>query len=386
MSDQPSLVIVGAGFAGLATAFHLARRGLRGILVLEREAGPGFHASGRNAGMLRRSSSDEATHRLLLAGARAARRIAGRIPGALRATGSLILGDTSRLEALCRGPRGRLVRADRVLPGLRGTALHDPDDAVLDPLVLLQAYLASARRRGVEVRFEAEVTRIETRRVESAANASTRHGGTRRTRSSGRAVHAVVTTEGRFVTPRVVIAGGAWASPLGSLAGSPLPRLVPLRRHLFRARLQPRAGRAPRPFVWHDTAGVYARPEGEEFLLSPCDETSHPPEVPAVDPSSREILAAKVSRHLEGLGSWRIGDGWACLRTFAPDRRFVIGADPGIQGLFWVAGLGGHGMTTSWEVGRLAARAILEGSEEGSFSPARFGTDGRDPGEAPRSL
>ena len=34
------LVIVGAGFAGIATAYHLARRGVREILVVEREEGP----------------------------------------------------------------------------------------------------------------------------------------------------------------------------------------------------------------------------------------------------------------------------------------------------------------------------------------------------------
>ena len=46
-------VIVGAGFAGAATAYHLARRGVTNILLLEQESIPGFHSSGRNAAMLR---------------------------------------------------------------------------------------------------------------------------------------------------------------------------------------------------------------------------------------------------------------------------------------------------------------------------------------------
>ena len=66
-------VIIGAGFAGIATAYHLARRNVRDIVVLEREEGPGMHASGRNAGLLRQSSSDPATAELLRTGARAAR-------------------------------------------------------------------------------------------------------------------------------------------------------------------------------------------------------------------------------------------------------------------------------------------------------------------------
>jgi len=52
--------IVGGGFAGISTAHHLARRGVPGLVVIEQEDGPGFHASGRNAGLLRRSSHDPA--------------------------------------------------------------------------------------------------------------------------------------------------------------------------------------------------------------------------------------------------------------------------------------------------------------------------------------
>ena len=37
-----------------------------------------------------------------------------------------------------------------------------------------------------------------------------------------------------------------------------------------------------------------------------------------------------------------IARSWACLRTFAPDRRPVVGRDDAVPWLFWVAGLGGH--------------------------------------------
>jgi len=38
----------------------------------------------------------------------------------------------------------------------------------------------------------------------------------------------------------------------------------------------------------------------------------------------------------------------------------VLGRDPHAARVFWVAGLGGHGVTCAWEVGRLAADAILD--------------------------
>ena len=58
------------------------------------------------------------------------------------------------------------------------------------------------------------------------------------------------------------------------------------------------------------------------------------------------------------------------------DGRFVIGPDPDLGGLFWVAGLGGHGMTTSAGVGELAARGLVEGALPSpyreAFDPGRF--------------
>ena len=51
-------VIIGAGFAGAATAYHLARAGVQPILLLEQESIPGFHSSGRNAAMLRQCVSE----------------------------------------------------------------------------------------------------------------------------------------------------------------------------------------------------------------------------------------------------------------------------------------------------------------------------------------
>ena len=56
----------------------------------------------------------------------------------------------------------------------------------------------------------------------------------------------------------------------------------------------------------------------------------------------------------------------------------MIGRDPHVDGFVWVAALGGHGMSTSYGVGRLAAAAIAgeRPSELDRFSPARFSTAG----------
>lgn len=67
--EYADIVIIGAGFAGASTAFHLARRGCRDIIILEREAIPGRHASGRNAALAFTVLSDPMEARLAVEGA-----------------------------------------------------------------------------------------------------------------------------------------------------------------------------------------------------------------------------------------------------------------------------------------------------------------------------
>lgn len=66
---------------------------------------------------------------------------------------------------------------------------------------------------------------------------------------------------------------------------------------------------------------------------------------------------------------------WACLLTFARDRRPLIGPDPEIPGLFHVSALGGFGVTCSAAIGELAAE-LLQGHrvdwiDTSAIAPAR---------------
>jgi glycine/D-amino acid oxidase-like deaminating enzyme len=108
--------------------------------------------------------------------------------------------------------------------------------------------------------------------------------------------------------------------------------------------------------------------------LCACDQTEVPPGDPPLDPTVQEILAEKVEVFLPALSRVAIHKSWAGLRTLSADGRFAIGWDREVESFFWVAGLGGHGVTTSAAVGALAAKLLLAGpkSKDDAFSPARF--------------
>ena len=72
MGDLPAtanVVIIGAGFAGTATAWALQRLGIAEVIVLEREVQLGRFASGRAAGLGRQLVEDEDTTGLTVRGA-----------------------------------------------------------------------------------------------------------------------------------------------------------------------------------------------------------------------------------------------------------------------------------------------------------------------------
>lgn len=370
MKEVADIVVVGAGFAGAATAFHLAKRRAGKIVLVERERIPGQHASGKNAALAFTALDDPAEAQLAVEGLRFLHEPAEGICDhpLIRPTGSLLVSNepNSRQEFLSRCASARalgltveIVNRDDMAtlvpllrPQLPGLGLLNRSDGVVDIHALLQGYLAAARRAGAQIVFDEPVREVLCERGRIVGVRTQRHD---------------------YATPCLINAAGAWAGEVGRLAGAISFSIQPRRRHLFLACLD-RAIASNLPFVWHSDVDVYFRPEGTGLLLSPCDATPHPPREPVTDEAVKALLAEKVRRAFPSLSGARIVTGWACLRTFSPDQRFVIGPDRVVSGLFWVACLGGHGMTTSAAVGRLAADAVMGQHDPllDSFSPFRF--------------
>jgi D-arginine dehydrogenase len=366
--DVFDYVIIGAGFAGAATAYHLSRRGARSILILEQEAIPGFHSSGRNAAMVRQCVPDFALDELTREGANFIRNLPDDWPEPVqfKQNGSLLLGSGKGWEKLQQDAKVGLGvgiemelwtpdQAKRRVPLLRDAEFDGAawcgTDGIIDIHALLSGYLKDATAKGAKLSYGAGARAIE------------RHGG-----------RFTIVTEKDSVEARVIVnASGAWANTLAALAGARRLPLRPCRRHLFVSGPLSWVDKGW-PFVWDVTHDIYFRPEGDGLLLCACDQEELPPGDPPVNGDVREMLAEKIQNHIPALSDVSISRGWAGFRTLTPDGRFVIGWDREVEGFFWVAGLGGHGMTTSAAVGRLAADLLLSGPEKSAeaFSPTRF--------------
>ncbi len=340
--------------------------GADGVLILEQEDFPGAHASGRNAGIARQATHDLPTSVLCALGTAFLRDPPrGFCETALmEVTGGYLFEASGkppisleRLQrtALAAGAEAYLVGRAAALPASAAfegasfqSALFCPTDGVVDIHALLTSYL-----RGLRVLTGAKVTGFE---------------------QDGKRIKSVLTASGKHQAGVVVIAAGPWASEVVSLAGGRRLKLRPRRRHLFHSGLITGLNQRA-PYLWSLDPEVYVRPESGGWLMCPCDETDCPPGVPQVDPNAALELARRLKAALPALSATPVARCWAALRTFSDDDGFVIGRDPVVANLFWVAALGGHGMTASPAVGQLAASLILDvvpPVDPGPFSPSRF--------------
>lgn len=358
------IVVVGGGIAGLAAAYHLAGDGTRSVTLCEREPLLATHSSARNAAIYVGASGG--------AWGALSRRTRERLDDLLgrerwlradgfiyAASGEAALREEAALARAAGAPHtwlGRRELQSRV-PALTGgfaeAGLLLPEAGVLDIHLITSHVAERAQACGVQILLGAGVAQVRV--------------------AAGRAQGVVLTGGDVLAADAVVLTPGAWASALGASCGTELP-LQPLRRHL--AQLDPADpvdGRGPT--VWAlDDGEVYFRPESGGVLASPCDEVPWPPSLPPTDAGALETLAERLGQLAPALGLAAVRRAWACLRTFAPDRLPVIGADPRVEGLYWLAALGGSGMSVGVGAGELLA-ATVSGRDHPlakAVSPARL--------------
>jgi len=326
------VAIMGGGFAGAATAWALARRGVAAV-VLEREPALGRYASGRSAGLGRQLAEDDATSRLTIRGAAILR---GELAASWQPCGGILSFDVEAAAEAYAARAARLgvpvTRLDRDgvvarWPGADelpiAAALLVPSDGVIDVAQLLATYA-----RAATVVCDARVDHIEPTA-----------GGARLGLARG-AIEARV----------VVDATGAWA---GGLTGD--APLEAFKRHVYLLEAEPIAGA---PFLWHLGADeLYVRGAGDELLVSPCDARATPPADQQPDSIGDAMLHVRLASC--AWSTARVTRRWACQRAFTADRAMRLGRDPVRPWLVWAAGLGGHGATASAAVGEVVADACL---------------------------
>ena len=358
--------------AGLSAGAALAED--RRVVVLEAEEAIGVHSSGRSATMLHFALGDALVRALTLASrdffdspsagfsdVPLARRVPVLIHAredeveALRALDQAI-APFAQLEWLDAGAISQMCPALKIGPGGAEAGIADRHGLRLDPHALLQGFARQVRRAGGELVTGARITAI-------------RRGG---------AAWTVETERGEsYSAPILVNAAGAWADAIARLADVSPIGLRPLRRTIIT--FDGPAGTDVSGWPFAKTVGdeLYFAPESGRLFASPMDEVETDP----CDAQPEELEVALAAYRMEErthLRVERIVHRWAGLRSFAPDRRPVVGYAPDEPGFFWLAGQGGFGLQTSPVLAQIAASLILQTAwpieqvSPAELSPARF--------------
>jgi sarcosine dehydrogenase len=374
------VAIVGGGILGCASAWHLARAGVRDVVVLERgdlNAATTSQAAGL-IGQLRTSAVKTAIVRQTLADI-ATLAAEGR-PTGFRRTGSLRLALSTERELEIReqvaaarrfGVEVELISAKevaRLAPGIsvpaERVAAWLPGDGYAEPYTLASAYAEAARALGVIFFTRRAVTALRTR--------------------AGRVV-GVVTADGDVDADVVVVAAGAWTPTVAADAGAAVP-VYPVRHQAWVT--APMAWvSASFPVIRIPDRWAYLRPEVGGLMFGFFETTPigvDPDALPpgftidrvARDPGVMTAYAGGLVEVVPGLDDAPIVGGTAGLPTFTPDGQFVVGTLDGATGLLVASGCCAHGIAGSGGVGRAVAEALLDEAptlERAALRASRFG-------------
>jgi sarcosine oxidase, subunit beta len=365
-----SAVVIGGGVVGCSIAYHLARRGLRDVVVLERET-VGSGTTSKAAGGIRAQFSSETEIRFSLESIRVFERFEeefGVDPGYRKIGYLFLISDDTDLAGFKRrmtlqqslGVDVRLIspaEAQSLVPALRVddliAAVWGPGDGMAGPAEVTQGFARRARELGARIVEGVEVSAIEV---------------------EGGRVRAVETTGGRIVTPLAINAAGPAAARVARLAGIEVP-VQPRRRHIFFTVPFP-AIPGPVPLTHDRASGLYFRKEMEQLLLSPGDVEDVGSDLAvAMDWSRVGETVEKAVHRVPIVEKARIAGGWAGLRPLTPDDHAIIGWAPGVEGFFLAVGFGGHGFQHSPATGRYVTEWLLDGRPSldlSLFDPTRF--------------
>jgi glycine oxidase len=373
------VAIAGGGLIGASIAFELAGHGLS-VALLDRQQ-PGQEASWAAAGMLS-PAPDGPPSAPLVPLALESLSLYPEFVSAIEEASAMTVGmtrkgalhlfltpedesDQDNLVADYRG-LGLLVEPisiqnafaleKKLAPSLRAAMWH-ANEATVDPRLLTQAVLQSARSRGADIFTDANVRSIA---MENG-------------RCSG-----LIAGEGLFRASHVVIAAGSHSGliALGNGGGS-IARYAPTRPIRGQLLALRKPGVSLERVVRTDRGYLVPRPDGRIIAGSTLEDVGFEKRVTSA--GIEQILSAAIEM-IPDLSGAEIVESWAGLRPGTPDELPILGpAD--IHGLLFATGHFRNGILLAPVTAKIISECIVRGTISQSmerFSPLRFLEHGKN--------
>jgi len=353
-----SIVIIGGGVVGLSIAYYLAKAGMKGITMLEKDL-IGEGSTGRCAGGVRLQFSTPLNIQFSLASMKTFLHFEEEFGSSaeFRQTGYLFLASTSDEFDLFQEnvtiQKKWGIEVELLSPGTireRWPHLNTDDltggtfcgqDGYAGPYEVVQGYARRARDLGAKIIQKTEALGIGM--------------------AKGK-VGSVITREGIIATETVVNAAGPYANQVGKMVGIDIP-VRPVRRQIFVTGPFKKI-RNPLPMTIDFHNSWYFRREHPGYLLAgPQDEGASFNTV--VDFESMIHAARKAVYRVPVFKDTGIIRGWAGLYELSPDNHAILGKVPEVEGFICANGFSGHGFMHAPVTGKLITQLIMDGKTKG---------------------
>ncbi len=365
-------IIIGGGIHGASTAFHLAARGLK-TLVIEKNT-LGSAATGRSSGLVRMHYDLETESRLAWESFQYFRNWDERVGGdcGFTRTGFIQIvtsGYEEQLKANIAmhqqiGIPSLLVTRDdvqRLAPLFNfedvEAAAYEPESGYADPSATTASMMDAARRGGARLLQGCTVTAIEA--------------------ESGK-VKGVVTSEGAFYAPVIVNAAGPWAAGVAKMADVGLP--IDTWRHDTMFVNRPQELGPSHPTVIDNANSMYFRPETGGLTLVGLEDNNPLGESPEgytdrAQPGFVERAIERICLRVPIMEKASLHSAHGGYDGITPDQRAAIG-QVGPDGFYVQCGFSGTGFKIAPAVGACIADLIVDGKaatvDIAPFDPQRF--------------
>lgn len=371
--DTADTVIIGGGCVGVSLAYHLAKAGMKDVVLLEKSeltAGSTWHAAGLTT-YFHPGINIKKIHYYSIKLYEDLEEETGQAVGFHQPGSIRIASTTTRVDELkyqmtraqwhpnpqyLVGPEKvnelfPLLNIEKVLAGL-----YNPGDGHIDPYSLTMALASGARKYGAQLYFPAEVTNL-TPRPDGTWNVETPHG----------TIHA----------KRIVNATGFWAREVGKLIGLEHP-LIPVHHQYVVTGTVPevKALKTELPVLRDLEGSYYLRQERDGLLFGPYESqekmklqeswVTH-----GVPPGfGKELFESdldRIMKHVEAamdmvpvLRNADIINIVSGPITYSPDILPMVGPHQGVHN-YWVAIGFGYGVIHAGGIGKFLSDWIIGG-------------------------
>ncbi|WHU46898.1 FAD-binding oxidoreductase [Gordonia sp. L191] len=375
-TEAASIVIIGGGLEGAATAWALAQRGVTDVVVCERDT-VGAGMTGKSSGIVRCHYGVSSLAAMAAVGLEVfekAEEIFGtdigfRQTGYVVGVGEANVGNLRKSLAAQRevGVQTEEIGVDEVAAMWPAADLEpfaafgwEERGGYGDAYQTAQAFAASARAGGIRIRQSTPVAGLIV---------------------DGDAVTGVRLVDGSTISAEtVVVATGAWTRPFLAAHGIDVPIEVH-REQIVMIHPGMELGKVP---VFSDLVSLqYVRPDVRgEILFGNSDlaelEIADPDNyLNRADEAFLDLTVDKVGTRFPQFTDAAITSSYAGCYDVTPDWNPIISTGP-LGGLVIAAGFSGHGFKISPAVGRLVADLVVDGRSndpripESDFRLSRF--------------